>query len=61
MNIGSWKSASWSATVMPPSDENTPCVVSIVMMSLYVVTDQYGPYGLSGHQCTGSSFRIRAK
>ena len=34
MNIGSWKSSSWSTIVMPPSDEKTPCEVSTVMMSL---------------------------
>ena len=36
--------------VMPPSeaaDENTAWLVSISMMSLYLVTDQYGPNMLS--------------
>ena len=35
--------------VMPPrlcSDENTLWLVSTFMMSLYLVTDQYGPCGL---------------
>ena len=39
-----------SRMVMPPSiaaDENTAWLVSISMMSLYLVIDQYGPNMLS--------------
>ena len=50
MNIGSGKSALWSRMAMPPrveSDEYTWWLVSTAMMSLYLVTDQYGPNSLS--------------
>ena len=50
MNIGSGKSARWSRIEMPPrveSEENTLWLVSTAMMSLYFVTDQYGPNSLS--------------
>src|SRR5580704_4676364 len=44
MNIGIWKSSScWSKIEMDFSDEKTWWLVSTVMMSLYLVTDQYGP------------------
>jgi hypothetical protein len=39
-------STGWSRIEMPPSaaaDENTAWLVSTSMMSLYLVSDQYGP------------------
>src|SRR4029077_20505289 len=53
-----------SLSVMPPSaasEEKTCCEVSTVMMSRYLVTDQYGPYKGLSTKCTGSSPRSRAK
>ena len=44
------RSGAMSRMVMPPSeaaDENTAWLVSMSMMSLYLVTDQYGPNMLS--------------
>ena len=44
------RSGATSRMVMPPSeaaDENTAWLVSMSMMSLYLVTDQYGPNMLS--------------
>src|SRR5215470_1372360 len=46
MKLSRRKSGSMSRMVMPPRDEaeeNTEWLVSISMMSLYLVTDQYGP------------------
>ena len=46
MNIGRRSSIGWSRMVMPPSlesEENTWWLVSISMMSLYLVIDQNGP------------------
>ncbi len=50
MKLSRRKSAGTSRMVMPPSeaaDENTEWLVSMSMMSLYLVTDQYGPNMLS--------------
>ena len=45
---------------MPSDEQKTAGLVSTVMMSLYRVTDQYGPNWLSGVKCTGSSRRSLA-
>ena len=50
MNIGSSSSAGRSRNVMPPKaelDENSLWLTSMATMSLYFVTDQKGPSGLS--------------
>src|SRR5882757_11167062 len=50
MKLSRRKSSGTSRMVMPPSDaaeENTAWLVSMSMMSLYLVTDQYGPNMLS--------------
>ncbi len=61
MNMGSWKSSSWSPMVIERSEENTWWLVSTAMMSLYLVTDQYGPNSSSTARWTGSSLRRRSK
>ena len=43
MNIGSGKSSSGSNSTIEGSEENCWWFVSTAMMSLYLVTDQYGP------------------
>ena len=53
-----------SLIMMPPTssdEENTLWFTSTCTMSRYLVTAQYGPYGLSGVKCTGSSRRSRSK
>src|SRR3981189_244208 len=50
MKLSRRRSGAMSRMVMPPSDEadeNTAWLVSMSMMSLYLVTDQYGPNTLS--------------
>jgi hypothetical protein len=47
MNIGSRRSSGRSISVIAPSDESTPWASSACMMSLYLVSDQYGPTALS--------------
>ena len=50
MKLSRRRSTGASRMVMPPSDaadENTAWLVSISMMSLYLVIDQYGPNTLS--------------
>jgi hypothetical protein len=50
MKLSRRRSGATSRMVMPPredADENTAWLVSTSMMSLYLVTDQYGPNMLS--------------
>ena len=45
---------------MPSADEKASWSVSTAMMSFHLVTDQYGPYSLSGVKWIGSSRRSRS-
>ena len=60
MNIASRCWVACSSRVIPDAEEKTCGLVSTFMMSLYLVTDQYGPNSLSAVKCTGSSRRSRA-
>src|SRR6267154_364061 len=64
MKLSRRKSVATSRMVMPPSedaDENTEWLVSMSMISLYLVTDQYGQKMLALQYCAGSSQRSRWK